>query len=250
MGSTVCQAVLVSQDIELVAAIDPGGTGAVVGKVSISSSAQALVDAGADVAVDFTDATAALANLRFCAERGIHAVCGTTGLSGPEIDDLRRLFTPDGGVNCVWAPNFALGAVIMIHLAEIAARHLDGVEVIELHHDRKRDAPSGTALETARRMTQARVAAGKGDWPADPTEQETVPGARGASAEGTVRVHSVRLPGLVAHQEVIFGAPGQSLSIRHDSYDRFSFMPGVLLAVREVANRPGLTIGLGQLLGL
>jgi 4-hydroxy-tetrahydrodipicolinate reductase len=242
MGFAVCQAVTDDPSTELVAAIGP----------SLPLQIEGLVEAGVEVAVDFTNAKAALDNMAFCAERGIHVVSGTSGLSERDLDQLRQLFPgmPPGAANCVWAPNFAIGAVVMMHLATIAARHLEAVEVIEMHHDRKRDAPSGTALETARLMTEARLAAGRGAWPVDATTEETVSGARGASASGAVHVHSVRLPGPVAHQEVIFGAAGQTLSIRHDSYDRTSFMPGVMLAVKEVASRPGLTIGLGELLGL
>lgn len=253
MGSTVCEAVLAGEDTDLVAAVDPGSAGGTApGGLPIAGDPEALVAASVEVAVDFTNAEAALSNMRFCASHGIHVVSGSTGLSTEDTDELHVLF-PGGGhgrANCIWAPNFAIGAVVMLRLAEIAAQHLDGVEVIELHHDRKIDSPSGTALETARRMSAARAAAGRGGWPADPTERETVPGARGAAGEGSVHVHSVRLPGLVAHQEVIFGAPGQTLTIRHDSFDRMSFMPGVMTAVREVSSRPGLTIGLGELLGL
>jgi 4-hydroxy-tetrahydrodipicolinate reductase len=266
MGSTVCEAVRSAPDAELVAAVDPSSSGASLGpvpggEIPISADPEVLVAAGAEIAVDFTNAEAAIANMRFCSAHGIHLVSGTTGLSAGDIDEMRGLFpgttratgatgTAGTSANCIWAPNFAVGAVVMMRLAEIAASHLDAVEVIELHHDRKVDAPSGTAIETARRMTAARTVAGKGAWPTDPTIRHTVAGARGAAADGEVHVHSVRLPGLVAHQEVIFGAPGQTLSIRHDSYDRVSFMPGVMEAVRQVSSRPGLTIGLGELLGL
>jgi 4-hydroxy-tetrahydrodipicolinate reductase len=150
----------------------------------------------------------------------------------------------------VVAPNFALGAVLLLRFCELAAPLMDSVEVIELHHDQKRDAPSGTAMDTAARIVEARRRAGAGPLPADPTVHEVLPSARGAEAPGGVRVHSVRLPGLVAHEEVLFGAAGQTLTLRHDSYDRVSFMPGVLLAVRAVADRPGLTVGLGPLLGI
>ena len=152
--------------------------------------------------------------------------------------------------NAIVVANFAVGAVLLMHLCRIAAPHMEGVEVIELHHDAKRDAPSGTAMHTAAAIAAARRAAGSGPLPPDPTTEVVLPGARGAEGPDGVRLHSVRLPGLVAHEEVIFGAAGQSLSIRHDSYDRRSFMPGVLLAVRSVAARPGLTVGLEALLGL
>jgi 4-hydroxy-tetrahydrodipicolinate reductase len=258
MGATVCRAVAEAVDLELVAAVDPGAAGGAVSRpgqepITIAADPRSLVEAGAEVAIDFTRAAAAMANLRFCAAERVHAVCGTTGLTPDDVGELRSLYSPtaDGdGANCVWAPNFAVGAVLLMHFAEIAARHLDALEVIELHHDRKLDAPSGTAIETVRRATAARAAAGRGPWPADSTEKVLLEGARGAEGEGGARVHSVRLPGLVAHQEVIFGAPGQSLTIRHDSYDRISFMPGVLLATRRVPGLAGLTVGMDALLGL
>jgi len=151
--------------------------------------------------------------------------------------------------NCVVAANFAIGAVLMMRLAELAAPFVDGVEIVELHHDAKSDAPSGTALTTAQRLAAARSGSGAAPWPEDRTTAAVVPGARGAVGPGGIHIHSVRLPGLVAHQEVILGAPGQSLSLRHDAYNRSSFMPGVLLAVKEVAGRPGMTTGLDALLG-
>jgi 4-hydroxy-tetrahydrodipicolinate reductase len=176
-------------------------------------------------------------------------VVGTTGLSAEDIELLKKAF--DGArANAVIAPNFALGAVLLLRFCELAAPLMDSVEIIELHHDQKRDAPSGTAIETARRIADARSAAGVGPLPADPTTDEVLASARGALGPGDVHVHSVRLPGLVAHEEVLFGALGQSLTLRHDSYDRRSFMPGVLLAVRAVADRPGLTLGLEALLGI
>jgi len=150
----------------------------------------------------------------------------------------------------VVAPNFAIGAVLLMRFCELAAPHMDGVEVIELHHDAKRDAPSGTARQTAAGIAAARARAGSAPLPPDPTTEHILPGARGGEGPGGIRIHSVRLPGLIAHEEVIFGAPGQSLTIRHDSYDRSSFMPGVLLAVRAVPERPGLTVGLEALLEL
>ena len=154
------------------------------------------------------------------------------------------------GANAIVVANFAIGAVLLMHFCRIAAPLMEGVEVIELHHDAKRDAPSGTAMHTAAVIAAARRAAGAGPLPPDPTTDLVLAGARGAEAPDGVHVHSVRLPGLVAHEEVIFGAQGQSLSLRHDSYDRRSFMPGVLLAVRSVADRPGVTVGLEALLGL
>jgi 4-hydroxy-tetrahydrodipicolinate reductase len=201
--------------------------------------------------VDFTIAEAVRHNVTHYAAQGIHAVIGTSGLSEADVTEIARLFSEGGtGANVVIVPNFAIGAVLLLHLSRIAAPHMDGVEIIELHHDAKRDAPSGTALHTAAVIAEARRAAGSAAWPPDPTTDMVLPGARGAEASDGVHVHAVRLPGLVAHEEVIFGAPGQSLTIRHDSYDRRSFMPGVVLAVRAVAGRPGLTVGLEALLGL
>ncbi|MGH9082697.1 MAG: 4-hydroxy-tetrahydrodipicolinate reductase [Acidimicrobiales bacterium] len=252
MGREVCRAVAAADDLELVAVVDPsppGGDQAWGSHVAAGPDVVTLADSGAQVAVDFTDARAARHNLRWCAEHGVHAVVGTTGLGPTDMADLARWF--DGRrANAVVAPNFALGAVLLVRLCELAAPLMEGVEVIELHHDRKVDAPSGTAVRTAQRIAEARAAAGCGPLPPDPTTDEVVAGARGGLAPGGVRVHAVRLPGLVAHEEVVFGAAGQSLTIRHDSYDRTSFMPGVLLAVRSVRARPGLTVGLEPLLGL
>ncbi|MDP9388699.1 MAG: 4-hydroxy-tetrahydrodipicolinate reductase [Actinomycetota bacterium] len=251
MGSTVCRAVADDPELELVAAVDPHHAGIdlrqILGRdcagVQIAGDADALTRAGAEVAVDFTEAEAARRNLRWCAAHRVHAVVGTTGLGDDDLGQLRALFT--GGVNCVVAPNFAIGAVLMMRFAELAAPWFETAEVIELHHDQKIDAPSGTAVLTAQRMAAAST-----EWAPDRTTTEVVGGARGGQGPGGIHVHSVRLRGLVAHQEVLLGTTGQSLTIRHDSYDRTSFMPGVLLAVKEVAGRPGLTVGLDALLGL
>ncbi|MEO7836567.1 MAG: 4-hydroxy-tetrahydrodipicolinate reductase [Acidimicrobiales bacterium] len=244
MGTAVCQAVAGDPELELVAAADPRHAGAEIGGVTVAGTADALRDAGADVAVDFTVAAAARENLRWCAEHGVHAVVGTTGLSRADLDDTRARFER-GGVNAVIAPNFAIGAVLMMRFAELAAPWFETAEVIELHHDGKKDAPSGTAL-----LTMERMAAASGEWGQDPTTNTVVVGARGGAGPAGIRVHSVRLTGLVAHQEVLLGATGQSLTIRHDSYDRSSFMPGVLLAVKAVSSRPGLTLGLDDLLDI
>ena len=242
MGATVCAAVQTDPDLELVAAVDPHHAGTVVEGVELSARADAMGAAGVEVAVDFTVRDAAMANLAWCAEHGVHAVVGTTGLSPAELDDLRAAFTTS---SCLVAPNFAIGAVLMMRFAELAAPYFETAEIIELHHDAKVDAPSGTAVATAERMAASKG----GPWPADPTEQE-VPGARGGVGPAGIHVHSVRLRGLVAHQEVLLGTTGQSLTLRHDSYDRVSFMPGVVLAVKRVAERPGLTVGLEALLGI
>jgi 4-hydroxy-tetrahydrodipicolinate reductase len=263
MGTTICSGLAAAPDVEVVAAVDPAAAGRSVQaghQLVISADVAAAAEAGAEVAVDFTRASAAMDNLRWCAGHGLHAVCGTSGLSPADLDELAELFGGAGGAggaaaggsgpNGAWIPNFAVGAVLMMHVATLVAPHLDSVEIIELHHDGKIDAPSGTAAATAGRLTEARRAAGVADWPGDHTSSTTIAGARGAAGEGGVRIHSVRLPGLVAHQEVLFGAPGQTLSIRHDTYDRACFVPGVLLAVRGIASRPGFTVGLDSFLGL
>lgn len=255
MGRQVCQAVSAAEGLELVAAIDPAlagidlrqGTGVDEPGLQVGAGRDELLRSGAEVAVDFTVAAAAVDNLRWCADQGIHAVAGTTGIDDAAIDDLRKRFEASPA-NGVIAANFAIGAVLMIRFAELAAPFMDGAEIIELHHDGKRDAPSGTALGTAQRLAAARAEAGL-TWPPDATEAAVVAGARGAVGPGGIRVHSVRLPGLVAHQQVILGAVGQTLTITHDATDRSSFMPGVLLAVNAVATTPGLTLGLGPLLG-
>ncbi len=251
MGTTVCRAVLDDPELELVAAVDPLHVGIDLRQlgvdapsVHVARSADALVDAGAEVMVDFTVVDAARENLAWCADHGIHAVVGTTGFTSADIDDFRRRFDASTA-NAVIAPNFAIGAVLMIRFAELAAPYFETVEIIELHHDQKVDAPSGTAM-----LTAERIAAASRDWAPDPTTKTVVEGARGGLTDDGIHVHSLRLRGLVAHEEVLLGTTGQSLTIRHDSYDRTSFMPGVLLAVRAVRERAGLTIGLDPLLGL
>ena len=254
MGRTVCAAVAAADDMELVAAVDPVAAGMPVAElvgiaatpgavdVTVSSSLDALAEAGAEVAVDFTVIESARTNLARLAADGTHAVVGTTGFTPDDLEHFGVLFDRS---NCIIAPNFAISAVLMMHFAERAAPLFESAEVIELHHDAKVDAPSGTAMMTARRMAGASA-----EWNPDPTRTEVLPGARGGLGPAGIRVHSVRMAGLVAHQEVILGAQGQTLTIRQDSYDRSSFMPGMLLAVRAVADRPGLTVGLEPLLGL
>lgn len=254
MGREVCRAVEEADDLTLAAVVDPAleangserphGAG---GAVS-SGRLESLADAGVEVAVDFTVAASARTTLPWLAEHGIHAVVGTTGLGEEDLDVLARACS-DGRANAVIAPNFAIGAVLLMRFCELAAPFMDGAEIVELHHDRKRDAPSGTAVRTAARIAAARDSAGAAPL-SDATTEMVLDGARGAAGPGGVRVHSVRLPGLVAHEEVIFGALGQSLTLRHDSFDRRSFMPGVLLAVRRVPDLPGLTVGLDALLGV
>jgi 4-hydroxy-tetrahydrodipicolinate reductase len=233
MGVEVCRAVDTAEDLDLVAMIDQG------------DGLFAASDAGAQVIVDFTTPDVVMDNLHWCIEQGISAVIGTSGFTTARIDRVRAWLRNHPRVGVVIAPNFAIGAVLMMEFAERAAPYFESAEIIELHHPRKVDAPSGTALSTAETIGRARAAAGLGPVP-DATKSE-LPGARGAEIAG-VRVHSVRTTGLVAHQEVLFGTTGETLTVRHDSYDRLSFMPGVLLAVRSVISRPGLTVGLGSLL--
>jgi 4-hydroxy-tetrahydrodipicolinate reductase len=235
MGATVCEAVRGAADLQLVAEVDVG------------DSLSALADAGAQVAVDFTQPDAVMGNLRWCVDNGVHAVVGTTGFDAGRVDEARSWLGDSPNVGVAIVPNFGIGAVLMMAFAEKAARYYESAEIIELHHPRKADAPSGTAQHTA-----ARIAAARRDAQLSPMPDATssaLDGARGATVDG-VPVHSVRLSGLVAHQEVLFGGQGETLTIRHDSLDRFSFMPGVLLAVREIASRPGLTVGLDSFLDL
>jgi 4-hydroxy-tetrahydrodipicolinate reductase len=243
MGATVSEAVVGAHDMELVAAVDPWHAGERVDGTDVAIAPDASALAAADVAVDFTVVEAARENIRWCAANGVHAVVGTTGLSEPDMAEFSELFAA-GKANAVIAPNFAIGAVMMMRFAELAAPFFESVEIIEMHHERKIDAPSGTSIATAQR-----VAAASKDWVDDPTTKVVADSARGAVVEG-IPVHALRVRGMVASQEVLFGATGQSLSIRHDTYDRSSFMPGVLLAVRRVGEAPGLTVGLDNLLGV
>ena len=250
MGSTVCAAVADDPELDLVAAVDPFHAGIDLHQLGVpetglqvARSANAIIDAGAEVVVDFTVLEAARDNLYWCADHGVHAVVGTTGFGDRDLLDLASRFEVSPA-NALIAPNFAIGAVLMMRFAELAAPYFETAEVIELHHDQKVDAPSGTAMLTASRM-----AAASSDWADDPTETVIAEGARGGETPGGIRIHSLRLRGLVAHQEVLLGTTGQSLSIRHDSYDRTSFMPGVLLAIRKVREHAGLTVGLDAYLG-
>jgi 4-hydroxy-tetrahydrodipicolinate reductase len=233
MGAEVCRAVEAADDLSLVATVEAGE--------DRSAAEQA------DVVVDFTVPGAVMDNLAWCIQRKINVVVGTSGFTLERLEQVRGLLgsSPEAGV--LVAPNFSIGAVLMMHFAEQAARYFESAEVIELHHPGKVDAPSGTAQATAERIAAARAAAGLGAVPDATTTDPD--GARGAVVDG-IHVHGVRLRGLVAHQEVLFGAVGETLTIRHDSFDRASFMPGVLLAVRSVAGRPGLTVGIDGLLGL
>jgi 4-hydroxy-tetrahydrodipicolinate reductase len=237
MGATVCGAVAADAELELAGAVDPDHEGEQVEGVDVTDQMPDV-----DVVVDFTHVAAARDNILWAAANGVHAVVGTTGFDADDHDRFRAAFTTS---NCVIAPNFAIGAVLMMRMAEVAAPYFDTAEIIELHHDAKRDAPSGTAMSTA-----ARMAAAKPSWAPDPTTEEVVDGARGGEGPSGIHVHSVRMRGMVAHQEVILGTTGQTLTIRHDTTDRSSFMPGVLLAVKRVADCPGVTIGLDALLDL
>jgi 4-hydroxy-tetrahydrodipicolinate reductase len=234
MGSHVCRAVEAADDMELVARIDEG------------DPLSGLIAAKAEVVVDFTHPEAVLENVRYALDHGIAVVVGTSGFSEERLE-LVRGWLADRPGNVLVAPNFGVGAVLMMQFARQAARFFDSVEVIELHHAGKADAPSGTAGRTAELIAAARAETGRGAVPDATTT--ALPGARGATVEG-IHVHSVRLPGLVAHQEVLLGGAGEALTIRHDSFDRESFMPGVLLAVRAIGERTGLTVGIEPLLGL
>lgn len=230
MGRTVCEAVDSTDDLELVARIEKG------------DSLDDLKSSGAEVAVEFTRPDAVKDNIRWCLEHGIHTVVGTSGLKAEDFAAIESWTS--GSANVFIGPNFALGAVLMMRFAALAAPHFSSAEIVERHHEGKVDAPSGTSSRTAELMNEARSEPWIG-----PVSPAAPPGARGTAIDG-IAIHSLRLPGSVAHQEVILGAPGETLTIRHDSLDRSSFMPGVLLAVRRVAGLPGLTIGLEKLLEL
>jgi 4-hydroxy-tetrahydrodipicolinate reductase len=206
---------------------------------------EALTDTDTEVVIDFTHPSVVMDNLKFCIDNGIHAVVGTTGFTDERLDQVRQWVADKPQARVLIAPNFAIGAVLSMHFAAQAARFFESVEVIELHHPYKADAPSGTATRTAQLIAEARK-----ELPPNPDATSTgLDGARGASVDG-VPVHSVRLAGLVAHQEVLFGTEGETLTIRHDSIDRTSFVPGVLLAVRRINEFPGLTVGIEPLLDL
>ena len=233
MGSEVCRAVSADAELELVAQVD------------LDDPAQMLIDSGAQVAVDFTTPDAVKDNIRFCLDNGIHSVVGTTGLSDADRDEIAG-WAGASTANVFIAPNFAIGAVLMMDFAARAAAHFDTAEIVERHHERKLDAPSGTALRTAELMNEARDGR---PWATPAKETETLEGSRGGETGG-IHIHSLRVPGSVAHQEVVLGIAGETLTIRHDSLDRASFMPGVVLAVKKVPSLDGLTVGLEKLLDL
>jgi 4-hydroxy-tetrahydrodipicolinate reductase len=235
MGSQVCRTVEAADGLEVGAVVDAG-----VARDPLT---------GCDVVVDFTHPGAVLDNLHWCVGKGLDTIVGTSGFDEPRLAQVREWLAAAPSVRVLVVPNFSVGAVLMMRFAQQAARYFDSAEVIELHHAGKADAPSGTASRTAAVIAEARTAAGLGA-PPDATVS-ALEGARGATLGGGVHVHSVRMAGLVAHQEVLFGGPGEVLTIRHDSLDRVSFMPGVLLAIRGIAGLPeGLTVGLDPLLGL
>lgn len=232
MGATVCAAVNAASDLELSCHLDAG------------DDLNQLISAGVEVAVDFTTPDAVMGNLEFLAQNNVHAVVGTTGFTDERVSQVEKLFK-NSSANVLIAPNFGLGAVLMMQFAAKAAPYFSSVEIVELHHPQKVDAPSGTAKRTAQLIAKARK-----DLPKMPdATADLIDGARGAVVDG-IPVHSIRAAGLVAHQEIIFGGAGETLTIRHDSLDRESFMPGVLLAVRNISKTAGVTIGLEALLGL
>ncbi|HEY1330420.1 MAG TPA: 4-hydroxy-tetrahydrodipicolinate reductase [Actinomycetota bacterium] len=252
MGRLVCRAVADDPDLVLVAAISPSLAGEPLGKfigrgevdVRISDELDTLLQAETEVAVDFTTPTAVMETVRWAIDHAVHLVVGTTGIGQAELLEIEELLDGEGNEsNVIVAPNFAIGAVLMQRFAAVAAKFFPAAEIIELHHEGKLDAPSGTAMATARAMAAARLEAWQGP------EGETIPGVRGGESEG-IRIHSVRLPGLVAHQEVVLGGRGQTLTIRHDSMQRESFMPGVLLAIKAAPGKSGLTVGLEPLMDL
>ena len=233
VGTTMCAAVRAADDLTLSAEVDAG------------DDLTLLTDSGTEVVIDFTHPDVVMDNLKFLIDNGIHAVVGTTGFTDDRLDQVRSWLSAKPDAAVLIAPNFAIGAVLSMYFAQKAAPYFESAEVIELHHPQKADAPSGTATRTAKLIAQARK-----DLPPNPDATSTgLEGARGADVDG-IPVHSVRLTGLVAHQEVLFGTLGETLTIRHDSLDRSSFVPGVLLAVRQIAKHPGLTIGIEPLLDL
>jgi 4-hydroxy-tetrahydrodipicolinate reductase len=235
VGAEVCRAVEAAEDMELVVALDA------------DDSIDDLVSSGAEAVVDFTHPDVVMDNLEFCIDHGIHAVVGTTGFDDTKLERLRSWLYGSPKTGVLIAPNFSIGAILMMRFAAEAAPFYESVEIVELHHPEKADAPSGTARRTASLIADARRKAGSGPIP-DATST-SLEGARGADVDG-IRVHGLRLRGLVAHQEVILGGPGETLTIRNDSMDRVSFMPGVLLGLRSIAATPGLTVGLEEFMGL
>lgn len=242
MGSTALNMVKEDKDLALAALVDPFATETDIEGVPVFTSKEDLTGVQADVWVDFTTPAFAYENTKFALENGFAPVVGTTGFTSEEIEELTAL-SSEKKIGGLIAPNFAIGAILLMQFAAQAAKYFPNLEIIELHHDKKKDAPSGTAIKTAELISQVRESRQQGLV----DEEELIAGARGADFDG-MRIHSVRLPGLVAHQEVIFGAQGEGLTIRHDSYDRISFMSGVNLGIKEVVKREQLVYGLEQLL--
>ena len=242
MGRLTAETIAYATGFDLVATYDPGASGESVGGIEISATPEVMMDA--DVVIEFTNPDVVMENLQRWRTMGRHAVVGTSGFGEERLAEVEGFWT-DGAGNCLIVPNFSIGAVVMMRLAEIAAPHFDAAEVIEMHHDRKADAPSGTAMATAERISRA-----AGGQKREVESKELVAGARGAAVE-EVPVHAVRLPGFVAHQAVLLGGMGETLTIRHDTTDRQAFMPGVVLAVRRVSELPlPVTVGLDALLGI
>lgn len=235
VGRTIVEAVNRAKDLVLVAEVDH------------DDDITTLKDAGAQVAIDFTQPDAVMGNLEYLVNHGIHAVVGTTGFTAERLDTVRGWLADNKGVGVLIAPNFAISAVLTVHFAARAAKFFESAEIIEMHHPNKLDAPSGTAVHTAEAIAKAREKANMAPMPDDTRDE--LDGARGADIDG-VQVHSVRMAGAVAHETVIFGTTGQSLTIKQDSYDRTSFVPGVLLAVKQIPDHPGLTVGLENFLDL
>ena len=242
MGQAAYHMVLEDPELELVGLIDPHAAEKDLAGVPVFHDKEGVLMLEADVWIDFTVPKVAYEHTRFALEHGLAPVVGTTGFTTEEITDLIDL-SREKNIGGLIAPNFAIGAVLLMQFAAQAAKYFPNVEIIELHHDKKKDAPSGTAVKTAELISQVRQPQGQGA----PDEEESLPGARGANYQG-MHIHSVRLPGLVAHQEVIFGSQGEGLTLRHDSYDRVSFMTGVNLGVKEVVKRHELVYGLEHLL--
>lgn len=247
MGIAVCQAVAQDNDLTLIGAADPGADGKDLGSITAITSgvtvqsdlASMLSSTKPNVLIDFTNPSVVMKNIETSLKNNVHIVVGTTGIGQTEVGQIKQLLQKSKA-NVFIAPNFAIGAILMMHAAKIASKYMPNYEIIELHHDQKLDSPSGTSISTAEKLEGVGSASGL---------EESIAGARGAKA-GKTRIHSIRLPGLVAHQEVIFGAQGQTLTIRHDSIDRTSFMPGVVLAAKRVADLDRLTIGLEKILDL
>jgi len=252
MGQAVIKAVNAEADLELVSAVDITNTGKDIGEIVENKSCGILIENSLenalrtkeiDVVVDFTNPDLVFENTKLILENNARPVIGTTGLTVNQLEELKNL-SSQKGLGTLVAPNFAVGAVLMMMFSQKAAKYFSNAEIIELHHNNKKDAPSGTAIKTAQLMTQERAEFGKDNCP----EVETFKGSRGGITESNIHIHSVRLPGFIAHQEVIFGAPGQALTIRHDSFDRLSFMPGVILSIRQVMSHNDFVYGLENIL--